>query len=626
MKKLLIRHSRFHATESILGFLLRLTEENGYSSPEDVRRAAGITRGSIAKAENIAKLALATNHSFREASEMGEVPEAEGRILVEPYDQEWLPGQESTAAGKCCSRCVEEIGYIQAHWVLPLMYACPVHNVFALTACPSCHRPLWWYRPGLLECGCGQRISSASQSALSPNERTLLDVLRRKMLNLPWDNDNPGSLPVENLMAMDLKMLVRTIETLARLQGGNLQTPKGEVVSLAARILSDWPRGFLTFLDPGNSASHFAEHRTHLNRIYNAICGWSDDQRHATAFIGALIVEFAIIRWGYRHPRLLLYSDSLPTGLVDCSLVFRDAALIGKSETRGIGHRGMRKAQFTVRRASPSMISGAFRAGEQVLSGAAAADCLGIPEQVLRALKQNEILAVQNSPEGGWGYHRQDVDRLANALLARSPQSSPSSPGLNDVITLRAAMAWEELSVSSRASLIRSVLGGEVKVERRSGNHVGDLLISRQAVRAFASPASKGQEIRTALQVARLLGCPEAAIPGLTRMGMLRGTTGVDGWKFEANSVEAFRLEYKFLLALAKEEQTTRNWLTKLCRMNRIGLLWTRSPKDTGKQPFIRLKDVEVLRSVVTKVRLARERRRVDLHTTLGAASSAASY
>lgn len=617
MSSLLVRHPRAYSTESILGYLLRVSEENGYESPQQVLRVAGIARGgSIGKSENLVKLARALNQSGADPS----------TILAAPLDREWLPGRESTAPAKCCPRCIADTGFIEAHWVLPLMIACSVHNTAAVTACPSCRRPLRWYRPGLLECGCGHRIASATPAPLSSCEWTLLDVLRNRMLNLPQGDDNPAKLPVESLTAMGLKTLIRTIETLARLQGASIQTPKREVLRLAARILTDWPRKFLAFLDPKNSASDFVEYRKHVNRIYTALCGWSDDQRENTAFIGSIIVEFALIRWGYRHSALPQYSDKLPTGHVDCSLVSRDASLIGKSETRGNGVGRMRRAQLDLRQTSPSLISGAFRAGEQVMSGAMAADYLGIPKQVLRVLTQDGVLAAQKSPNGGWGYHRADVDRFAEALLACSRENLRPNAGLSDAITLRAAMAWEDLSIPARVSLLRAVLAGELKVEGKSGNHLGDLHVSRQAIRAFALLASNAQEFRTALQVAKLVGCTEAAIPGLIRMGLLRGTTGMQGWIYEAESVETFRLKYRFLLDLAREERTTKDWLAKVCRVNRIGLLWTRSPRNAGKQPFIRAEDVEGLRSVVTRIRESRERRRVDADAAVGAASSAASH
>lgn len=625
MKMLLVRHPQFRDTESVLGFLVRLTEENGYGSPDDVRRAAGITSGSIGTLENLAKLAAATNHSLRDASAEEGIPEPDERVLGNPLDREWLPGQESTAAGRCCSQCIEDIGYIQAHWVLPLMIACPVHRTAAITACPSCRRPLWWYRPGLLHCACGRRVSSVSPAGLSEGELPLLDVLRRKMLNLPPSIENPQGLPVENLMGMDLKTLVMTIQTLARLQGAGPQTPKQRIVRLAAQILADWPNRFLVFLDSKNLASGYTEHRKHLNRVYAAICGWSDDQRRETAFIGSLVVEFALIRWGYRHSALTFYSKILPTGLIHRSLVSRETSLIGKSQTRGKGPGRMRSVHLNLRQAPSSLISGAFRAAEEVLSGAMAAVHLGIPETVLHELKNIGVLNAHQALHEGWGYHREDVDRFAEALLACSSQDTRCGMEPTDAISLRAVMAWEDLSIPARASLLRAVLAGELAVTGRSGSHVGDLLVSRETVRGIACSASDCEEIRTAKQVAKLVGCTDAAVPSLVRMGLLRATTGIDGWIYEEESIEAFRREYRFLIDLAKEERTTRDWLAKLCRMNRIGLFWTKSPKDRGKQPFIRVPDVEGLLSVVRKIRDARERRRANVQAALSASSCATS-
>jgi hypothetical protein len=64
---LLVRHPKRNQTESILGYLLRLSEQNGYSSPSKLLQLAGIPPGaSIGRIGHLAKLAAIVNFSESE--------------------------------------------------------------------------------------------------------------------------------------------------------------------------------------------------------------------------------------------------------------------------------------------------------------------------------------------------------------------------------------------------------------------------------------------------------------------------------------------------------------------------------------------------------------------------------
>src|ERR1700691_1044996 len=77
---LLVRHPVPHPTESLLGYLVRLTESNGYASLKDLYRLAGMRAGKITiTGIESSMLAAITGHQVSEferiaLASMGEKP------------------------------------------------------------------------------------------------------------------------------------------------------------------------------------------------------------------------------------------------------------------------------------------------------------------------------------------------------------------------------------------------------------------------------------------------------------------------------------------------------------------------------------------------------------------------
>lgn len=63
IEPLLVRHPPPHPTESLFGYVARLTEANGYASPRDLYRLAGMNRNETS-ASNFcfSKFAAISNH------------------------------------------------------------------------------------------------------------------------------------------------------------------------------------------------------------------------------------------------------------------------------------------------------------------------------------------------------------------------------------------------------------------------------------------------------------------------------------------------------------------------------------------------------------------------------------
>ncbi len=235
-------------------------------------------------------------------------------VLGRPLEVE-LPRTSEVMNARCCPACIEELGHIEAHWALSHMIACPVHKYLAISSCSACCKPLRWYRRGLLECSCGATLSVDKTRSATEHELTLLDVIRRKALSQPVSRVVPEGFPVQYLTRMTVPQLLETVDALARCQGVEGGHDKRRSIFLAAKLLSDWPNKFLQLLSPPDRTVTAHQSIRHLLRVHRMLCGPNDASRYHTNFIGAVIVEFALNRWAYRHSQTERYKSHLPTGL-----------------------------------------------------------------------------------------------------------------------------------------------------------------------------------------------------------------------------------------------------------------------------------------------------------------------
>jgi TniQ len=201
-----------------------------------------------------------------------------GRRSSQLLGHRLVPRELNLAKPKLCPQCVAEKGFIEAHWHLELMVACPIHRCLATSQCPKCGDRLHWFRPGLLEFDCGGNLRDSDMPEVSSSEAALLDVIRRKLLGYPSAEDNPLSLPQEQLMTMDLRSMLAVVRAIAKhrlVADRYTADPDSQQNILAAsRVLMDWPKNFFVLLkDIGQEAStgEYGRVGKHYLSIYRAL-------------------------------------------------------------------------------------------------------------------------------------------------------------------------------------------------------------------------------------------------------------------------------------------------------------------------------------------------------------------
>src|SRR5208283_79876 len=249
----LVRHPAPFLTESLFGYILRLSEENGYSTPwsllllaqirQHEARSTGIQVAKLAQVSNRPQAELEST-SYRWPGDRPRSCRLLGHLLT--------PWELAVTRPRLCPECVAEKGFIEAHFDLALMTGCPVHRKSLLCRCPGCMKPLRWFRPGLLECDCGTNLRNVSLPAISGAEADLLDIMRRKILDLAAGRNYASGLPGSYLEAIDLQPLLSLVGMLGRrrmvVDNDCDRRNAQPIVFAAASVLADWPSNFFGLL------------------------------------------------------------------------------------------------------------------------------------------------------------------------------------------------------------------------------------------------------------------------------------------------------------------------------------------------------------------------------------------
>jgi hypothetical protein len=271
-RKLLIKGSP-ESDESLLGFVLRLTEENGYESPTWILKSAGLdprplshTCSSLFKSnEKFELLAQVTGASVSDLIRLTypriELPGSAPRYLFfgSPLPQFVI----RAIRPKICPRCLLETGYCRRIWDLLFVTVCPIHECALIDVCPNCKRRLSWIRSNVSVCLCNY---DWRKSPRQPIKKSELIITRHiyQLCGLPIPEYCALSVNSRNpILALNLQSFVMALlfiltryagitaggrESLGG-KGGKQNSELHILCKKAFSFFEEWPERFYLFLD-----------------------------------------------------------------------------------------------------------------------------------------------------------------------------------------------------------------------------------------------------------------------------------------------------------------------------------------------------------------------------------------
>ena len=630
--QLLVRTPSPHRSESLFGYALRVSEQNGYSTPWHVLIHAGLSQRELRTAGfPVEKLAKVLGKSLEELEpiaycERGLEGGTQFKILGHPLGAGLSTSPLRLNQPAFCPQCVKTDGYIDAFWDLTLAVACPIHRIRVLRSCPSCGEDLNKFRPGILQCKCGGALDKATSPEESGDLCELMGVLRGVLHRaLIYPESSVYGLPVSELQKIPFRSLIRGLSSLGAYaltvenRAADTRNPL-ELMKRAARILTSWPNKYHEFLiqiGPESSAEKggVLGLRAQFEGFYNAMFqgkGWCKDFE----FMREEFVNFGQHVWGravvdrklLRNP-----SDTQPPAtrfmtLSELARIKRVRPItLRKWSEQGL--ISLKKVQVGYEKRyivdATNLNISAHHAG-QIYGVRQAAAYVQFPVSVLRALRASGHYQVQHIPEHKPQYHQKDLDAFLQRLFERVPLDVAGDNQTSPSLSLgRIFLQGKALADSGKAAFVGAFLDGKVDAIGRSGSSAHDILFARVDVdvhfKTARLAAAKG--CLTAGQAATLIDCVPMAIRSLVAGGYLVEHKRLNRFAVCEKSARRFSTRFVALSSLANQLQTSATALLRLCDESGIRLIRVARSAD-ATVAFATRADSEVISDQLAEKRI----------------------
>ncbi|PKO55967.1 MAG: hypothetical protein CVU19_02945 [Betaproteobacteria bacterium HGW-Betaproteobacteria-13] len=634
---MLVRTPTHKPAESLLGYVLRVSEENGYETPWHVLNHAAVRPGEMMTAGlPTAKLAAVLNippDALDGISYCGinEAGKREFRILGHSLGKSVMYKPLRLSQPAICPHCIAEHGHINAFFDLTIAVACPHHRCTLVHQCPSCNAPLSWFRPGLLTCKCGASLGDASTAEASPALVELMTALWA-LLHRQETLESVAGLPVQRLLEMRLRSLLLKLPAIGHWDMPESGRTTSDLVSAASEALADWPTGFHGFLSRVGRRATLSDEglpgfglRKQFDQLYNQLfraqsCGsefdWLRDEfvRFGLTEWGEAVVDKKLFR-GEQCTRRYVSKAELAKRLGVSPVTLRKWHQEGLIELKAIPTK--RQVRY-VADSQDERIQPPAPAEGEVMETRAAAAYLGVPVSVLNRLKATGALEARHQLRQRHGFHRADLDAFRARLLALCPAPLLASQ-LDTVDFERILREYRFHNADHKAGFVEAVLNGQIKAIGRTGDTLAHIMFAMQDVAAYAASARSNEAggSLTHREVVAQVHANADVVASLQKLGYLDTVKGRESLRVSQESVDAFNARYASLSGLASELGSSSKRLLSLCNRGDIAVLSI--PRSQGSPaPFIERGNIAALQSLSQKFP-ARKPKAVDENRTVTA-------
>ncbi|MBU3590657.1 TniQ family protein [Polynucleobacter sp. 78F-HAINBA] len=309
---LLVRTPTPFEDESLFGYLLRISEANGYTSLAEVAPLAKLSVKQF-NSKHLPVKKLAGILGFSQES-LDRYKYIETSQSLHPRIQ--LLGHDLSSANnarrlsiksRVCPLCIGSNGYISAFWDLSLALVCPRHGIIATTKCAKCKNTLSWNRLGVATCRCGADLTGVSQRKAPSSYVDLMQIIHLKLARIPISTlKQKSGFPLSDFEKIPLGQFLDILFafnsfTLNRKYSASSDSNYAylNVIDTACNIFSDWPNGLRTFLRSDNNRHIYSDKSfwTRFKGLYRVLNKslWFDANCN---FISDEIIKFGIDEMG----------------------------------------------------------------------------------------------------------------------------------------------------------------------------------------------------------------------------------------------------------------------------------------------------------------------------------------
>lgn len=605
---MLVRTPRPAPTESLFGFVLRVSESNGYETPWHVFQIAGIEQDKMfAGGMPVEKLAAVLGMAAADLAHLSLSERRHGELSHKLLGQSLgnAPGETYLRYRQAvfCPACVQADGHIDAVCSLTVAAACPVHQCRLLAQCPACSAPLNWLRPGLLTCRCGADLRAAKTESVDEVVAEFMRVLRNKVHGKPLTSEaNPYGFPPEHLEGVPLLHLIRLALVLGKhqlLNEGVTSEDHGETFMAAAHVLQQWPHGYHQFLR--SSGERFRREgaegsgmRQQFEPLYGSLFKGRSWSGHAR-FLREEFVNFGALHWGHAvvDDKLLGTPRTEASRFITKSEFARRHQLSKPALERLIAEGEISTNSFAGGKSTRTLVdveqTSSLGSSKSVVTVREAAARVGLPVSVLQQLRERGVFATRPRAGHKTSWHEEDVD----SFISRGLGLKQSNPEGLATILVGDVMRLKLRSAAAKAEVVAAVFEGRIEVVGQQGGAVADLLLLKWQVDGLIRDqrSELEDECLSVLAAAKMTGLDWVVIASAVERGLLAARE-VDGARqILASSVKEFNARFVSLVSLSKRFGTLSKYMKAWC--DERGIEVVELPRGPGApaQPLLRKTD-----------------------------------
>ena len=536
---LLVRTPLPYHFESLLGYMLRVTEENGYSSPVEIAQLAGMSphhvdsrQLPVRKLAPIVGLAATALDRYSYLTDP-EDPKSNLKLHEHDLGQEARQHFRLCTHPKICPLCINEEGYIDLFWDLSVAMACPKHLITPLFKCQECNRKIDWKRPGLLICKCGANYLEAS---LEKAESITIEWM--KVIYAKTHNESilglaqSSGFPLKKFEGMNLGQLLNMLHFFTISLGGctvKLYSDNHEYIKNMIRcsydIFSDWPNGFIEYMHGDNKF----EYSTKLSQYF-----W---KKFKGLYRGLIESSWFNGRCNFILDELINFGLHSMRGSLDGLLKLKPLA--NNPVSIPLGKR------LYIDKLSPESLTRLIQL-KHILPLMIAARYLGLPQKVLALLDKNGILNKFGIQEcyktKGYEWNIEELKGINLAALRLVNLDITERNRPRSFIRLGKLLERHNLATAIKAMIVRDVLDHKLVVYGSNGSNLGGVTLDADELARYIfhrRPMSDDATISPAAVNVRI-GGPKSLIYPLIYLGFLMPFKSAVGLKIMADSFELF--------------------------------------------------------------------------------------
>lgn len=271
--KLLVR-PKPEKGESFIGYVVRLTELNGYDTPSWILSLCGIDYMELqwkftfvfSLSDKLRNLAELTENPITNLTSLLYLPATsrERYGIEDDYNFNGAFLNRSIIRPHCpkiCPGCLKGSWYARRVWDCSLVTACPIHQCKLIDVCPKCKSRIRCVRNRLSACSCGcdwretgTEVLSHEELAVSQRVYELCDALPMRQHSSEEERKNP-------LLRLSLRDLVIVLSFISGLSGKmawatgrparSIKLQNNDLHTLYTRsyaVFENWPHKFHQFL------------------------------------------------------------------------------------------------------------------------------------------------------------------------------------------------------------------------------------------------------------------------------------------------------------------------------------------------------------------------------------------